>query len=211
MKKKRISLIIVNLMALLFFAAMWLSVWLEASLTEIDRWISVHMFHMRIEWLNVVVKGITDMNSFAGAALFSAVVISLFIWKRWYRDIWFYLVVTFGATALFAGIKAVVGRMRPDAAIIETGGFSFPSGHTTMATAMAFALYFILRKKTKNRAMHALLFVKALGWSLLIASTRLYLGVHWFTDVLGGFGLGLWWVTLIELFCGEKQRSAPNE
>jgi len=211
MQKKRISLIIVNLMALLLFAAMWLSVWLEASLTEIDQWISAHMFHLRIEWLNVVVKGITDMNSFAGAALFSAVVISVFIWKRWYRDIWFYLVVTFGATALFAGIKAVVGRMRPDAAIIEAGGFSFPSGHTTMATAMAFALYFILRKKTKNREMHALLFVMALGWSLLIASTRLYLGVHWFTDVLGGFGLGLWWVTLVELFWREKQGSAPNE
>ena len=188
---------VVNLFALTLFAVMWWSVTHDAWLLTIDEQVRSMIPSLRIEGMDGVVKMLTDMNGFVGAALFFVVVVILFWYKRWYRAIWFYAVTTFGATGLFAIVKFMVARTRPEGAIIEMGGYSFPSGHTTMAVAMAFGLYFILKERTTQTAIAVVLFVAALGWALLIASTRLYLGVHWFTDVVGGFGLGLWWVTLV--------------
>ena len=200
-------LVAVNLMAFVLFVLMLLSVLNQSAFLVLDEWISMHIPHIRMQWLDPLVVWVTDMNGIKGAVLFSVFVTGVFIWKRWYSDIWFYLVVSLGATGLFAGIKSLVERTRPDISIIEVGGFSFPSGHTTMATAMAFSLYFILSDKTDKREVRAALFIMALGWSLIIASTRIYLGVHWFSDVVGGFGLGLWWVTLVKLVWGARKTS----
>ncbi|MCF6207285.1 MAG: phosphatase PAP2 family protein, partial [Sulfurovum sp.] len=190
MQKEAKTLLVVNLSALVLFVMMFVTVRNEAWLTELDSWVSTHMHLVRIEWFTPVVKWVTDVNGLIGATLFSVIVIAFFARRRWYADIGFFILATAGATGLFALVKMLVGRVRPDAAIIEVGGYSFPSGHTTMATAMAFALYFILSEKTQERCLRSLLFLLAFGWAVLIASTRLYLGVHWFTDVMGGFGLG---------------------
>ncbi len=195
---------VVNLFALMLFAVMWWSVTHDAWLLVIDECVRNRMPSLRIESMDALVKMLTDMNGFVGAALFFFGAIIFFWQKRWYRAIGFYAVATLGATGLFAIVKFMVARTRPEGAIIEMGGYSFPSGHTTMAAAMAFGLYVVLKERTGRMVMAVVLFVAALGWALLIASTRLYLGVHWFTDVAGGFGLGLWWVTLVRIVWGKR-------
>jgi len=206
MRKKRGILWFVNLAALMLFLVMLFTVLNDVWLIDVDAYVNRYMHQIRLVWLTPLVHLLTDMNGFVGAALFSAVVIAFFLGRRWYRETGFFLLTTLGATVLFAGVKYMVARARPEAAMIELGGYSFPSGHTTMATAMAFALYFTLSQKCSNGWFKSLLFFTALGWSVLIALTRLYLGVHWFTDVVGGFGLGLWWVTLIRLFWKEPDK-----
>jgi undecaprenyl-diphosphatase len=207
MTKGKKVLVYVNLLSFSLFLLMLWTVLNEAWLIRLDRWINTHMYQVHAAWLTPLMQLITDMNSFGGAALFSAVVIAFFLGRRWYRESGFYLFVTLGAALLFSGVKLWVERTRPELPLIEVGGYSFPSGHTTMATAMAFALYFILSGRFGEKYVPYVLFIIALGWALLIASTRLYLGVHWFTDVVGGFGLGLWWVTLVRLvWPGEKGR-----
>ena len=195
--KRRI--VFANIFGLLLFGTMLTGVLEQSSLLTIDTWISEHMHFVRQVWLDPIVKIITDINGLLGAALFSVAVVSLLVWKREYRNAAFYLAVVLGATSLFVFVKQLVVRSRPESAIIEIGGYSFPSGHTTMATAMAFGLYFIFSQKATSRTVKICLFSLALGWSILIASTRLYLGVHWFSDVVGGFGLGLFWVTAVRL------------
>ena len=195
---------VVNLFALTLFAVMWWSVTHDAWLLTIDDQVCSMMPSLRMEGMDGLVKMLTDMNGFVGATLFFTAVVILFWYKRWYRAIGFYTVSTLGATGLFVIVKFMLARSRPEGAIIEMGGYSFPSGHTTMATAMAFGLYVVLKERSGRTAMAVVLFVAALGWALLIASTRLYLGVHWFTDVVGGFGLGLWWVTLVRMVWGKR-------
>jgi len=182
----------------------------QNSLLTIDNWVSEHMYFVQLVWLDPIVKIITDINGLLGAALFSVGIVVLLVWRREYRNATFYLIVVLGATALFILVKQLVVRSRPESAIIEIGGYSFPSGHTTMATAMAFALYFILLQTTQLRQYRRVLFSLALGWALLIASTRLYLGVHWFSDVVGGFGLGLFWVTAVRLLFPPATRPSSN-
>jgi len=198
--QKRKKLLIVNMLSLVLFMLMLVNVVWQTSLVEVDLWVNSHMDMLRSDALVPIVRMVTDINGFVGAALFFLLVSGIFFWKGWIKEIWFFLFSTLGATALFALIKAGVGRSRPVGTVLEISGYSFPSGHTTMATAMAFALYFILKEKTTSTVIQFGLLIGALGWALLIAWTRLYLDVHWFTDVIGGVGLGLFWVTLLKLF-----------
>ena len=199
MFENRKLLTLVNLFSLVFFVATLVSVRSHSFLTRIDSWISLHISSLRMDWLTPWVKAVTDMNDFVGVAIFSFITILLFWRKEWYSDIGLFVMATLGSVGLFSGVKFLVERARPDTAILEIGGYSFPSGHTTMATAMAFACYFILKGKTDSKLLHTILFWAAFGWTVLIATTRIYLGVHWFSDVLGGFSLGLFWITLLRL------------
>jgi undecaprenyl-diphosphatase len=202
MQKNRKRLLVVNLFALILFLVMWYGVvHQQASFLEADHWINSRMDILRNEAWIPLVKMLTDVNGLIGATLFSLGVTAFFLWKRWFKETAFFLLATVGASILFALVKSVVERGRPVSSVLDVSGYSFPSGHTTMATAMAFALYMVLQEKTTLLYVKIWLFAVALGWSLVIAWTRLYLDVHWFTDVIGGFGLGLFWVTFLKRFC----------
>lgn len=97
--------------------------------------------------------------------------------------------VVAGAELLVYGLKINFSRPRPTSAIISLADFSFPSGHATIAvTFYGFLLYFSLKffKSWKKY------FLVALFGSLiiLIGLSRLYLGVHYFSDVLAGYLIG---------------------
>lgn len=97
-------------------------------------------------------------------------------------------------------IKNIVLRIRPEnAAIIETG-YSFPSGHAVTATIFfAIVIYFFVLR-VRSIVLRELLVVACVFIALLVSFSRVYLGVHWLSDVFAGIGLGLFWVTLIILF-----------
>lgn len=202
MQMRRIM--VANLFGLILFGLMLVSVLNGYGIVSLDHYVSTHMHLVRAVWLDEVMVFITHLNDVGSALFFSLCMVFLFLWLKWYKDMFFFLLVTLGATALFMLVKYTVQRIRPDAAIIEVGGYAFPSGHATMATAMAFGLYFIFSERIPQ--YKTVFLVIALLWALLIASTRLYLGVHWLSDVLGGFGLGLFWVTVVQL-AWHRQRN----
>lgn len=130
----------------------------------------------------------------------------LFVWlayqKNW-RTAWHVLalgVITAGS--IFA-IKHLVGSIRPWGVLKNTETFSFPSGHTTLATTFYFALALLLVragniKSTKTLYTLTAILVSAIGVS------RLYLGAHWFTDVLGGWLLSTAIILLISISYNRK-------
>lgn len=95
-----------------------------------------------------------------------------------------------GATALL--VKEVVRRARPERALqaYQETGFSFPSGHATLAAAFyGFLLYLVWRMMPPGLARTATVSVLT-ALIALIAFSRLYLGVHYLSDVIGGLLLG---------------------
>lgn len=93
------------------------------------------------------------------------------------------------ALVLIALLKLVFHRARPEGALLFTHlGYSFPSGHATGSMAVAVTLAYVLaRERAAPRWAGAL----AIVFSLLVGWSRLYLDVHWATDVIGGWAIGL--------------------
>lgn len=134
-----------------------------------------------------VLKVITELGGVAFIVL-AGVLIFMFCKKiRWF--------VTFdlvGVTVINQAIKHIVRRPRPNVLrLVEEDGYSFPSGHSMVSMAFYGIIIYLVYKNVTN---------KYLKWSLItllsllilsIGFSRIYVGVHYFTDVVGGFLLGL--------------------
>ena len=88
-------------------------------------------------------------------------------------------------------MKVIVERARPDGAeaLATAGGYAFPSGHSATAVALYGALALIVARHGDARARRAAI-AAAVALSVLVGVTRVYLGVHYPTDVLAGWLLG---------------------
>jgi undecaprenyl-diphosphatase len=117
------------------------------------------------------------------------------------RSVRFFGSTMFGTLGLETVFKTLFHRLRP-----EFGGRlhrlhfdSFPSGHTLAATILAGSLLLILLPLCRRPWQRGLLRTLALLWPVLMGISRVYLGRHYPTDVLGGMLLGAAWVLLCEM------------
>lgn len=94
------------------------------------------------------------------------------------------------ADVLSRTLKLVFGRARPDYMLVPTSGFSFPSGHATLGAATAVLLVWFASRHVKGRKLVVTLLVVALAWAVGMAGSRLVLGAHYLSDVVGGIGVG---------------------
>jgi membrane-associated phospholipid phosphatase len=123
-----------------------------------------------------------------------------------------FLTVVIGGQYLLANlIKAVVGRARPN--LLRLTGFSgpsFPSGHATAAAA-TFAAFALLAGRRRIRGTRIALAAVSIGLAVLVAATRVTLGVHWLTDVIAGLCLGWTWFVVTSIAFGGRrlQFAAP--
>ncbi|MFH1238118.1 MAG: phosphatase PAP2 family protein [archaeon] len=102
--------------------------------------------------------------------------------------------IIFTSAILLTGIlikvsKEIFQRTRPLNQIVQEIGFSFPSGHSTMAVVF-FGLIVYLFSKNKSKKIKLISSLIAILTIFLVGFTRIYLRVHWLTDIIGGFIFG---------------------
>ena len=102
--------------------------------------------------------------------------------------------VMLGSTVMVQLIKRLIARPRPGAGLIEALGYSFPSGHAAAAAAGWTAMALILGLLTDRWRARVGLAATAVLIAVLVGLSRVYLGVHEPTDVLGGWALGVTWM-----------------
>jgi undecaprenyl-diphosphatase len=100
-----------------------------------------------------------------------------------------------GAGVVNALLKLVFQRPRPELAFVHLETYSFPSGHAAVATATFTTLAFVVgRRSGRRRAV--VVAATATALIVLVGFSRLYLGVHYLSDVLAGWSFGLAWASL---------------
>lgn len=132
-----------------------------------------------------------------------AVLAAIVLWLRAHRRLALFVVVTvMGSSLLNNLVKFLVDRARPKVQIVLThpAGTSFPSGHA-MASFVALGLVALLARSSAGRTVAGLVGAGCGLVALLIGFSRLALGAHYLSDVVGAWLLGLaWLVALIQLF-----------
>lgn len=122
----------------------------------------------------------------------------------WYRTSFRRAILVFalltGLNLISLKLKYLIMRPRPINKLYEIGGYSFPSGHTFAAASLALLSSYFLFKELKNQTLRFSLTILGWGFALLIAFSRIFLRVHFFTDTLGSFLLlGFLWNLLLWL------------
>lgn len=168
--------------------------WLTGADHVVTEWFVAHRNPTLDHVALLVTNGFGPVFTAVAAAV-AAVVVA---WR--YRSILCGLTVVVtigGASLLCTGIKLFVGRLRPPIAIQETleTDYSFPSGHVTGTTALV-GMIAVIIGFGGSRLVQWLLATAAALVITAVAVSRLYLGVHWLTDVVAGVLLGAAAVTL---------------
>jgi len=163
----------------------------------VAQWFAGH----RVGWLTAIARGITTVGTPLGVTLAVIAVVGVAEWRaRRYRSALIAAVVLGGAELLQIAIKSLVARPRPPSVLwahgVSAGGFSFPSGHATVAAAgYGFIAWLIARYRPPVPV-----WTGAAGAAILVGLSRVYLGVHWLSDVVAGWLIGALWLGLIVLF-----------
>jgi phosphatidylinositol-3-phosphatase len=161
-------------------------------------------------WLTGVMRLVTDLG--AAGVLVPLVLAAGLAW-RWRRGSWRPLALLAGAAAgawvVQVAVKQLVERPRPPAglALSHATGFAFPSGHATDAAAV-YGMLAVLLVRSGRPAARVAAWAGAAALVALVGLSRLYLGVHWLSDVVAGAALGIAWLLAIFIAgrAGEPRR-----
>ena len=154
----------------------------------------------------------TQVGAVVALCFLSAGVILGFLFLRLKRAAALMSANMVGAGLLNDGLKAFFHRLRPEPffGIAPPGDFSFPSGHALCSFCfygMITALFF---RRIRNRAARIAITSAAVIIILLVGVSRVYLGVHYPTDVLGAWSLGLFWISFLVMFDKREEPRVPE-
>jgi undecaprenyl-diphosphatase len=165
-------------------------------------------------WLTTAATSVTKLGGYR--VLIPLVVIAGLSWWAWQRT-WrplSLLVGAYGGSVVLTFLaKALVGRSRPPSALAlgDFGGMAFPSGHALQATAV-WGMLAVLTAAGASRGRTKML-VRSAGAvvAVMVGASRVYLGAHWLTDVMGGWVLGATWLAALIVAARALERTQPPE
>ncbi|WP_234489721.1 phosphatase PAP2 family protein [Paenibacillus sp. S28] len=160
---------------------------------------------MENEGLTRIMRGFTFLGSSLVATLLS-VIAFLFLWLvlRHRKELLMFLLSVGGSEIWNIIIKNWMQRQRPNThRLIEISGFSFPSGHSMAAFALYGTLTYLLWRHIPALAGRIAMIVIGVALTLLIGISRIYLGVHYPSDVFGGYLASATWL-MLSIYIFEK-------
>jgi undecaprenyl-diphosphatase len=164
-------------------------------------------------WVEAMFRDLTSLGSPVVLALITIAVVGYLWLERKRGAALFVVLAVVGGALLESLLKLGFARPRPELVshLVAVNSFSFPSGHATMATITYLTLGVLLASVQERRRMKLYLLTVAIFLALLVGVSRVYLGVHWPTDVLAGWCVGAAWALACWLVATWLQRRGSFE
>jgi undecaprenyl-diphosphatase len=150
------------------------------------------------KWVEELARDITALGSFGVLILLISASVVFLLMAKQQTDAWTMLAATVGGLGVVIVLKALLARPRPDALLqaVYVSTPSFPSGHAMMSAVTYLTLGAFLARELRNAALKTYVSLLALVVAMLVGFSRIYLGVHWPSDVFAGWCLGSAWALL---------------
>ncbi|MGU3469785.1 phosphatase PAP2 family protein [Paenibacillus sp. D51F] len=165
--------------------------------------------------LTAVMKGFTTAGSGPWVTGIMIVIVVALLLVGYRRELIFFVGVIVGSSLLNLLLKLIFHRARPDVhRIIDAAGYSFPSGHSMAAFTLYGITIYFLWKHLERSWMKAAAVSAGIVMIIMIGISRIYLGVHYPSDVLGGYLISASWLTAsigwYERYLEERWRSKKS-
>lgn len=187
MKKETKFLILGCIYTIIFILLAW-NVSQQGMLTIIDSRVNAEVPTIQNPFFTFIATVTAYLFDTIALGIYTILIAAFLYWRKWKKDALLFAAVMFITAAAIEGLKIFFARARPENALLAGTTKAFPSGHATAAVVFfMLLLYFAIEHKKKENWI----FIATPLLILFIGFTRIYLNVHWLTDVLGGFALGL--------------------
>ena len=186
---------------------------LEGEVDTADRAILLLVAKLRSPSLTVAAMDVTALGSTTLIVLFAAAALVILLARRDRLGACHLLTASAGAALLVYATKNIIERARPPEIqrLVEVTGFSYPSGHSLMTASLYLTLAIIAGRHLGTQRVRIALFAAALVVLMLVGASRIYLGVHYPTDVASGLSLGAAWALLLAGVFSRFSRETRHE
>jgi undecaprenyl-diphosphatase len=147
--------------------------------------------------MTLVMQTISMFGTLPALTSLSLAVIAWLLKAKSHRRLYAFVAANAGGFILNQLLKLYFHRARPESSLVMSHGFSFPSGHSMGAMCFFGSLAYVIYFTIERRRVWRVLAVIACGLAVLaMGASRIYLGVHYFTDVVAGYTAGLCWMAV---------------
>ncbi len=192
-KKKNAKTIMIAAAVILLAAAGYITYEVAAVYETLplplDKAVQNFFFSLRGPVQDVIISSITHLSDTVTIIAFCIVLLILPNRKTYGLPV---SLACLGGVAIYKPLKHFVLRARPDASLhlVTQGGYSFPSGHSVTSIVFYGLMLYLIQKHCKNEKLKTVLSWICGILAAVIGPSRIYVGVHWPTDVLAGWCLG---------------------
>ena len=207
-KQLKVPIYLTSVGVVCFLAMAWL--YQNNVLAGLDETVIGWMAQIRRNWLTWVFRAITLLGSVTFIVTADLVITAVGIRKKCKgRDILIFNLVNISGVIMMQVLKMIFGRERPPRPWLGTAdGFSFPSGHSLMTTLFYGFILVMVVRRGKVWPWRKRLIAVLVCLPVLVGLSRVYLGVHYASDVLAGWVAGVAWVGV---GMGVRQLSVGSE
>ena len=163
-------------------------------------------------WVEEAARDITALGGVAVLTLLVTLVVLHFLLRGKWRTGTFLAFVVIAGTLISNALKVFFDRPRPDlTGIVHIATASFPSGHATVSAVTYLSLGVVLARASDRKRLKLFYIAAAIFLTGIVGLSRLYLGVHYPTDVAAGWALGAAWAILCALATAPAGPPTPIE
>lgn len=162
-------------------------------INQLDIFVLNIIEQIRTPFLTVFFKGITYFGEWTVVLPIALIVSAILILKRKKKQDAILAFISLGSLSVAFLLKSLIHRARPVGGLLNETSFSFPSAHAVISVVFYGFIIYLLLPKIKSRKLKTLKIFIASLLVLLIGFSRLYLGVHYLSDVLAGYIIGVIW------------------